>query len=98
VSVVIEYFGIDVLCLFLVHGPNVVWAEVERSDHVEGDLAVKPEALEPDRGNFFSSLVEGTNLCSTQRKERILGSIDVERTGEAGLTDFADEEAMLRWE
>jgi hypothetical protein len=41
-----------------------VWTEVERSDHVEGDLAVKPEALEPNRGDFFAALVEGTNLCS----------------------------------
>jgi hypothetical protein len=77
VSVVIEHFSIDALCLFLVRGPNIVWTEVEGSDHVEGDLAVKPEALEADRGNFFAALVEGTNLRSAQRKERIfiLGSI-----------------------
>jgi hypothetical protein len=100
VSVVIDLFGIGALCLFLVRGPNVVWTEVERSDHVEGDLAVKPEALEPDRGDFLTALVEGTNLCSVQRKERILGSVDVERIGEVRLTDCADEEEamMLRWE
>jgi hypothetical protein len=70
VSVVFDLFGIDALCLVLVHGLDVVWTEVERSDHVEGDLAVKPEALEPDRGNFFATLVEGTNLCSAQRKDQ----------------------------
>jgi hypothetical protein len=98
VSVVIDLFGIEVFCLFLVHGLNVMWTEVERSGHVEGDLAVKPEALEPDSGDFFAALVEGTNLCSAQRKERVLGSIDEERIGEAGLTDCGDEEAMLRRE
>ena len=72
-SVVIDRFGIDALCLILVRGPNVVWTEVERSDHVESDLAVKPEALEPDRGDFLAALVEGTNLCSARRRERILG-------------------------
>ncbi len=91
---VIDLFGIGTLCLFLIRGPNVVWTEVQRSDHVEGDLAVKPEALEPDRGDFFAGLVQGTNLCSAQR----LGSIGVEGIGEAGLTDCGDEEAMLIWE
>jgi hypothetical protein len=58
-----------------------VWTEVERSDHVEGDLAVKPEALEPDRGDFFAGLVEGTNLCSAH--------IGINRCGEnrRGRTD-----------
>ena len=98
VSVVIDLFGIDALCVFLVHRPNVVWTEVERSDHVEGNLAVKPEALEPDRVDFIAALVEGTDLCSEQRKKRILGSIDGEKTGEVGLTDCGDDEAMLRWE
>ena len=93
---VIDLFGINVLCLFLVCRSNVVWTEVERSDYVEGDLAVKPEALEPDRGDFIAALIEGTNLCSAQRKERILGPIDVERIGEAGLTDCADEGAILK--
>jgi hypothetical protein len=101
VSVVIDLFGIEVFCLFLVHGLNIIivmWTEVERSGHIEGDLAVKPEALEPDSGDFFAALVEGTNLCSVQCKERVLGSIDEERIGEAGLTDCGDEEAMLRRE
>lgn len=69
-SVVFDFFGIDALSLFLVRGLNVVWTEVERSDHIEGDLTVKPEALEPDRGDFIAALVEGTNLCSAQRKDQ----------------------------
>lgn len=60
---VVDLFGIDVPCLFLVHGPNVVWTQVERSDHIEGDLAVEPEALESDCGDFLAALVEGTDLC-----------------------------------
>lgn len=87
---VIDLFGIDALRLFLVHGRNVVWAEVERSDNVEGDLAVKPKALEPDRCDFIAGLVEGTNLCSAQRKV----GINRERIGEVRLTGCA----MLRWE
>ena len=67
---VIGLFGIDALCLFLARGRNIVWTEVERPDHVEGDLAVKPEALEPNRGNFLAALVEGTNLCSAKREGR----------------------------
>ncbi len=59
---VISLFGIYVLCLVLVHGRNVVWTEVESPDHVEGDLTVKPEALEPDRADLFAVLVEGTDL------------------------------------
>lgn len=86
---VIDHFGIDALCLFLIHGRNVVWTEVKRSDHVEGDLAVKPEALEPDRCDFFAALVEGPDLRNRA------ASIDGERIGETGLTDCADEEAML---
>ena len=86
VSVVIGLFGIDAFCLFLVRGRNVVWTEVESSDHVEGNLAVKAEALEPDRGDLFAALVEGTNLCSVQRKEYTLGSIDRE-SDRRGRTD-----------
>ena len=63
---VIGLFGVDALRLVLVHGRNVVWAEVERPDHVEGDLAIKTEALEPDRGDLVAALVEGTDLCSVQ--------------------------------
>jgi hypothetical protein len=85
--VVIGLFGIDALCLFLARGRNVVWTEVERSDHVEGNLAVKPEALEPNRGNFLAALVEGTNLSSAKRKGRqYLGLIDGERN-RRGRTD-----------
>jgi hypothetical protein len=73
VSVVFDLFGIDALSLFLVRRLNVVWTEVKRSDHVEGDLAVKPEALEPDRGDFIATLVEGTNLCSAQQKDQYMG-------------------------
>jgi hypothetical protein len=68
--VVIGLFGIDTLCLILVHGRNVVWTEVERPDHVEGDLAIKTEALEPDRGDLVATLVEGTDLCSVQNINR----------------------------
>jgi hypothetical protein len=98
VSMVIGLFGIDALRLFLVRGQKVVWTEVERSDHVEGDLAVKPEALETDRGDFFAALVEGSNLCSVQRKEHISGSTNGERIGRAVLTDCGDGdgEVMLR--
>jgi len=98
VSVVIGLFGIDALCLFLIRGRNVVWTEVERSDHIEGDLAVKAKALEPDRGDFLAALVEGTNLCSVQRKERISGSIDGERIREAGTDRLRGRRGHVRME
>lgn len=89
---VIGLFGIDAVCLSLVRSGNVVCAEVEGSDHVEGDLAVKPEALETDRGDFFAALVEGTNLCA--RRVYWVNRLGRE-IGEVGLTDCADEEAMV---
>jgi len=69
-----------------------VWTEVESPDHVEGDLAVKPEALKPDRGDLVAALIEGTNLCSAS-------AIGINRRGReiggAQLTDCAVVEAIL---
>jgi len=46
----------------LVHGHDIVWAEVERSDDVEGDLAVETKALKANGSDLITALVEGTNL------------------------------------
>jgi hypothetical protein len=48
-----------------------VCTEVERPEHFKGDLAVKAEALKPDRGDVVAALVEGTNLYSVRRKDAI---------------------------
>jgi len=68
-----------------------VWAEVERPDHVEGDLAIKTEALEPDRGDLVAALVEGTDLCSVQLRL----STGEREIGGTRLTECTDDEAML---
>jgi hypothetical protein len=55
-----------------------VRAEVERPDHVEVDLAVKPKTLEADRRDLVAVLVEGTDL---------LFNIGIDRGEEKGWHD-----------
>lgn len=46
----------------VVHGHDIMWAEVERSDDVEEDLAVETKPLKADGSDLIATLVEGTNL------------------------------------
>lgn len=86
--VIILLSGVDALPLVLVHGHDIVRAEVERPDHVERDLAVKTKTLEADRRDLVAVLVEGTNLYST------LG-LRGGRERRARLTDWAVEVVIL---
>jgi hypothetical protein len=71
---VVLFFGVDAAstAVVLVHGHDIVGAEVERSDDIEGHLAVKTETLKADGIDLFAILVEGTNLLFKKRCEIVL--------------------------
>lgn len=43
-------------------GGDIVGTKVEGADDIEGDLAVKAEALKADSGDLVAILVDGLNL------------------------------------
>jgi hypothetical protein len=80
-GVVVLFFGVDALGRILIHGRDIVGAEVERSDDIEGHLAVKTETLKADGIDLVAILVEGTNL---KRCEIVLFITILEREGGRG--------------
>ena len=59
---VLDLLLLDVLVLFGVGGDDVVRAEIEGAEDVEGDFAVEAEPLEADSVYDIAVLVEGADL------------------------------------
>lgn len=54
--------GVYLASIGVGRGDDIVGAEVQRADDFQWDLAVKPEALETDRGDLLAVLIDGTDL------------------------------------
>ena len=69
-DVAVLFYRVYLVGLLFSGSSDIVWTKVERPDDVEGNFAVETKALEANRSDLVTVLVESAYLRNVRTKDR----------------------------